>query len=83
MTDGDDLVSDTVVETVGRVGVDEAVSDPDTSADALREVLDDLEGVVDAVRRNFGGLVEGSLHGLAVVLEDVERRLRRDRQQLS
>ncbi len=54
--DGVGLVADEVVESVGRVGVDEAVADPFARSDGLVDVCDDLEGGLDAVFVGLAGV---------------------------
>lgn len=51
MRDGDYLPSNIVVQSVDRVGVDEAVSHPDTSSDHLTELADNLAGKRHAMLR--------------------------------
>ena len=65
------LIADEVIETVGAVGVDEAVAYPLSRADGFIDVGYDVKGGFDAIFVDLAGLYGGDV-GFAREAEDVE-----------
>lgn len=76
MRNSANLATHVIVEPIERVGVDEAVADPETGSDALGDLVEDGEGVFDAVLgEQLARVLFGLGYRLGVVLEDVEALL--------
>ena len=77
------LAADVVVEAIERVGVDEAVADPDARLDRLVDLVEDGEGLLDAVLGHQVGIVARLRQTLRTVAEYVEAVLARDAHELA
>ena len=66
------------LSSAGTVGVDEAVAEPQPRAHALADLVEQLERLVRALLVLSLGRVEVRRGGRRAVLQDVERRVRRD-----
>ena len=83
MGDGHDLSTDVVVEPVDAVGVDEAVSDPESSLDGLADLPQHIECVLYAVLANFLRVVSSGSDVVRDVLQDEVGLLRDDTDELA
>ena len=73
--DGDDLSSDVVVESVDAVGVDEAISDPESGLDSLAHLSQNIKSVLYPILTNFLWIVCSGSDIVRDVLEDEVRLL--------
>mmetsp|Transcript_3649 Transcript_3649/g.13089 ORF Transcript_3649/g.13089 Transcript_3649/m.13089 type:complete len:213 (-) Transcript_3649:1286-1924(-) len=78
-----DLPAHHVVEPPVGVVVHEAVAHPEAGADGLAHLVEELEGLLDALLVQLAPLGQRVRHGLRVVAQDVEAVLRGDDHQLA